>query len=344
MDLTGLVTAVQANFYRVQLDQPQGDIDRLLCVRRARLKKIGQQVCVGDRVIIAEPDWQGQRGAIAAVLPRRNFLERPAIANIDRLVLMFAFPDPDPVQISRFLVYGEFLQIPIVLCLNKRDLVDDSTWQQWHDRLSQWGYEPLPLSVEQGRGIDRLQALLQGGIAILAGPSGVGKSSLINALIPQQRVATGTVNPKYGSGRHTTRHVELFDLPQGGKLADSPGFLQPRLPMAPPELGKCFPEIRRQLTHDRCEFKDCLHQGEPGCRVSRDWDRYDHYCQFLAEVIAQQQQEEATPDSDGELKAKTEKGGQARLEPRLAKKKYRRSSRRRLVQSLDEDLEGTGQT
>lgn len=341
MTLTGCVMAVQANFYRVKLDQPQGDTDRLLCVRRARLKKIGQQVCVGDRVVVAEPDWQGQRGAITEVLPRRNCLERPAIANIDRLILMFAFPDPDPMQISRFLVYGEFLQAQIVLCLNKRDLIDLVTWQAWHDRLQEWGYDPIPLSVERGEGIDRVQGLLKDGVSVLAGPSGVGKSSLINRLLPHQQVATGTVDPRYGRGRHTTRHVELFELDQGGKLADSPGFLQPSLPLHPRQLGLCFPEIKRQLAHDRCEFSDCLHQGEQGCRVSSQWERYSHYCQFLAEVQAQQIVLETTANPDREGKTKTKKGGD---EPLLSRKKYRRPSRRRLVQSVDQDLEGTGQT
>lgn len=338
MTLTGCVIAVQANFYRVKLDQPQGNIDRLLCVRRARLKKIGQQVYVGDRVVVTEPDWQGMRGAIAEVLPRHNFLERPAIANIDRLILMFAFPTPDPIQISRFLVYGEFLQTQIILCINKRDLIDDLTWQNWHLRLLNWGYDANPLSVEQGQGIDRLKIHLREGVGILAGPSGVGKSSLINSLMPEQQVATGTVDPKYGRGRHTTRHVELFELDSGGQLADSPGFLQPLLPMDPLTLAGCFPEITRQIATDRCEFSDCLHQGEPGCKVSTEWERYSHYCQFLAEVQAQQALLEST--TNPQLKTKTKKGGE---EPLLSKKKYRRSSRRRLVQSLDQDLEGTGQ-
>ncbi len=339
MTLTGCVTAVQANFYRVKLDQPQASTDRLLCVRRARLKKIGQQVCVGDRVVVTEPDWQGMRGAIAEVLPRHNFLERPAIANIDRLILVFAFPEPDPMQISRFLVYGEFLQTQVILCLNKQDLIDEPTWQTWHARLLDWGYDAIPLSVEQGEGIDRLKTHLGKGIGILAGPSGVGKSSLINRLMPEQQVPTGSVDPKYGRGRHTTRHVELFELGNGGQLADSPGFLQPLLPMTPLALGACFPEIKRQIKTDRCEFSDCLHQGEPGCKVSTDWERYSHYCQFLAEVQAQASLRAET--TNPEAKTKTKKGG---AEPLLSKKKYRRSSRRSLVQSLDQDLEGTGQT
>ncbi|MCS6958877.1 MAG: ribosome small subunit-dependent GTPase A [Pseudanabaenaceae cyanobacterium SKYGB_i_bin29] len=343
MELTGQVFAVQANFYRVKLDEPCHNVDTLLCVRRARLKKIGQQVWVGDRVVITEPDWQGQRGAIAEVLPRRNYLERPGIANIDRVILMFSCQILDPVQISRFLVYSEYLQTEILLCLNKRDLIDDQTWQEWHDRLSSWGYEPLPLSVEQGEGIDCLEKRISKGVSILCGPSGVGKSSLIKYLLPQLPIGVGTVDPKLGRGRHTTRHVELFEVPGGGKLADSPGFIQPALPMGCRELGQCFPEIRRQLQDKQCEFSDCLHREEPGCQVSKDWERYEHYCQFLAEVQEQESRQAMTATPDDPLKVKKRSGGRTIVEPRLNPKKYRAVSRRQLVQSLEADLEGTGQ-
>ncbi|MFN3361449.1 MAG: ribosome small subunit-dependent GTPase A [Pseudanabaenaceae cyanobacterium] len=344
MELTGQVFAVQANFYRVKLDQPQHNIDTLLCVRRARLKKIGQQVWVGDRVILEEPDWQGQRAAIVEVLPRRNYLERPGIANIDRVILMFSCQMLDPVQISRFLVYGEHLQVEILLCLNKRDLIDDTTWQAWHDRLLGWGYTPLPLSVERGEGIAAVRQRLQRGVSILCGPSGVGKSSLIKYLLPELPIAVGTVDPKLGWGRHTTRHVELFPLPEGGQLADSPGFIQPALPMGSRELGQCFPEIRHQLQDRQCEFSDCLHLEEPGCQVSKDWERYDHYCQFLAEVQEQEALQAMTSTPDAPLKVKKRAGGKTIIEPRLNPKKYRAVSRRQLVQSLEEDLEGTGKT
>lgn len=346
MTLTGQVIAVQANFYRVSLDQAVNGTDRLLCVRRSRLKKIGQQVVVGDRVVIGEPDWQGGRGAIEEVLDRNNLLERPAMANIDRIVLLFSLkdPEPEPMQISRFLVHGESLQAQIILCLNKRDLVDETTWKFWQSRLLDWGYDPIPLSVEQNYGIDRLQVMLKSGVGILCGPSGVGKSSLINHLITGQAVATGSVDRKFGRGKHTTRHVELFDLEQGGRLADSPGFLQPQLPILSGELANCFPEIRSRLESSRCGFDDCQHLQEPDCAVGVNWERYSHYCSFLMEVQSQQAKQATTTNPDREFKQKSKSGGKKSLEPRISKKKYRRESRRSLIQSVDQELEGTGQS
>jgi len=340
--LTGMVLAVQANFYAVQLDggtvpiEGQG-ITHLLCTRRSRLKKIGQQVMVGDRVQIEEPDWSGGRGAISYVYPRLTELDRPRIANVSQILLVFALAEPmlEPMQLSRFLVKAESTQLAVQLGLNKQDLLTEVEIGEWGDRLASWGYQPIFLSVQEGMGIDGVRASLDGNVTLVSGPSGVGKSSLLNRLLPDVALRVGDVSGKLRHGRHTTRHVELFELPNGGLLADSPGFNQPDLDCAPSELAYFFPEARERLQHGSCQFNDCLHRDEPGCVVRGEWERYEHYLVFLEEVIARQEMLDRTPDAESTTKQKVRQDGQIETEPKLSPKKYRRTSRRSRKQELD---------
>lgn len=338
--LWGVVTAVQANYYWVTLDSSpnRGAWPRsaLLCIRRARLKKIGQRVMVGDRVQVVDPDWEGQRGAIAAVAPRQTVLDRPPIANADQVLLLFALAEPelDPHQLNRFLVKAESTGLDVLICLNKQDLVTDQTQHHWRQRLGQWGYDPVLISLRQGQAWADLYPRLQGRITVISGPSGVGKSSLINCLVPEADVRTNAVSGKLGRGRHTTRHVELFPLPQGGLLADTPGFNQPDVTLPPTDLGGCFPEIRQHLAQNACQFKDCLHLDEPGCAVGRHWDRYDFYSEMVAEIAALPSGSMSRVQGQQSMKAKVGDMGHVHQEPMLQAKKYRRVSRRRQRQTL----------
>ena len=251
-DQWGTVLAVQANFYWVRLDHEFSlsssnflDSDNLsngslLCTRRARLKKMGQQVIVGDRVRVEQPDCVGERGAIAEVLPRQTLLDRPPVANANQILLVFALaePTPDPYQLSRFLVKAESTRLPVCLCLNKQDLVSKSVQIQWRDRLTDWGYAPVLISAKEHCCLDQLTTQLQRRITVVCGPSGVGKSSLINQLAPGLNLRVGKVSGKLGRGRHTTRHIELFELPTGGFLADTPGFNQPDITCRPDSLRR----------------------------------------------------------------------------------------------------------
>jgi len=340
--LWGVVTVVQANFYWVHLSSnahpSYGETSYLLCTRRARLKKIGQQVMVGDIVRVEEPDWEGGRGAIAAVYPRTTQLDRPPIANVNQILLMFALaePDLDPQQLSRFLVKAESTSLDIVLCLNKQDLVSLETCQHWQARLQGWGYAPMITSVRGKGSLDALTQRLKGGITVVSGPSGVGKSSLINQLVPQATLRTSAVSGKLGRGRHTTRHVELFELPEGGFLADTPGFNQPDLLCSPESLGRYFPEIRQRLATNQCQFKDCLHRNEPGCAIESDWDRYDLYLAMLEEALTQQEDNAQRREKAAAIKVKVGDRGQTRQEPLLRTKTHRRPSRRSQKQALDD--------
>jgi ribosome biogenesis GTPase len=340
--LQGTVIAIQANYYWVQLDKTvrvnptQPEIAFLLCTRRSRLKKIGQQVMVGDRVQIEEPDWNGQRGAIAAVLPRSSELDRPPIANATQILLVFAFVEPtlDPFQLSRFLVKAESTGLEIGLCLNKCDLIATEEQQQWSDRLQQWGYFPLIISLKQGSSLGAVRTQLQQKVTVVSGPSGVGKSSLINQLIPTIDLRVGAVSGKLSRGRHTTRHVELFELPTGGLLADTPGFNQPDLHCSPSELAGYFPEARQRLEENQCQFSNCLHRDEPNCVVRGDWERYEHYLCLLDELMVQQAAQERMGHTEATTKVKVGQEGQIQAEPKLATEKYRRPSRRTQKQGL----------
>lgn len=365
----GTVLAVQANFYHVRVDAwaespemsglsvrpdlsteitppesppnffPHFPRRWLLCTRRSRLKKVGQRVMVGDRVRVEEADWQGDRGAISAVLPRTTMLDRPPVANADRLLLVFAIDQPalDTNQLSRFLVKAEATGIAVRLCLSKCDLVSEAERQAWCDRLMAWGYVPITMSVETGLGLERLQADLSGHTTIVSGPSGVGKSSLINALIPDAHLRVAKVSGKLQRGRHTTRHVELFELPEGGLLADTPGFNQPELDCEPEELMGYFPEIRQAIAQSSCQFSDCRHREEPNCVVrDRPWERYELYLEMLLEAEAVAEARERERHQSSQFKAKTGRDGQQEYEPKLDRHKYRRVSRRQQHQNLQD--------
>ena len=335
-DLIGTVVAVQANFYQVRLHLDQTQF--LLCTRRTRLKKIGQKVMVGDRVLVEEPDWQDSRGAISQVLPRTTQLQRPPIANADLILLVFAVEEPtlDPWQLSRFLVKAESTALQLCLCLNKCDLITIDEQLQWQQRLKEWGYDAVYTSVNQQLGFKDLWERLQDKTSVVAGPSGVGKSSLIENLIPSIELRTKEVSGKLQRGRHTTRHVELFKLPSGGLLADSPGFNQPDLDCIPSDLAQYFPEVRSRLSQGSCQFSDCLHKNEPNCVVRGDWERYEYYLDFLDKAIARQEALQKQPDRESNLKLKVKRSGKSQYEPKLQTKKYRRTSRKTKHQNLQD--------
>ena len=341
-ELIGTVVSIQANYYSVQLDEVRGEDGEsvlLLCIRRALLKKLGQQIMVGDRVVVEEPDWQGMRGAIAQIKPRKAFLDRPPIANVDQILLVFALaePDLDPHQLSRFLVKAESTEMSIALCLNKQDLLSEKQISEWQDRLSNWGYYPLFASIRDDTALgEALMSALAGKLTVVAGPSGVGKSSLTNRLVPNQAQRVSAVSGKLGRGRHTTRHVELFEIPNGGFLADTPGFNHPDIECKPEALSKYFPEIRRRLAADSCQFNDCLHRDEPGCAVRGDWERYEYYLKLLGEVMQQQEDRMQQRDEEAIEKVKMVEDGKVLHEPRLEAKKYRRTSRKTRNQAFQE--------
>lgn len=338
----GLVVALQANYCWVELDQPLSasssppPLQRLLCTRRTRLGKTGQTICVGDRVEVDGVDWAAGRGAVVSREPRRSLVERPAVANVSTVVVVVSLAEPalDPLQLTRFLLTAEATGQPVRLVLSKADRLAATELQVWQQRLRDWGYNPLFTSSRSGAGLEELRsALSEPGIAVLCGPSGVGKSSLLNGLRPDLELRVAAVSGRLRRGRHTTRHVELFALAPGALLADTPGFNRPELPADPAALAPLFPELRQRLGEARCRYANCLHQGDPGCAAGSDWDRHLHYQHCLAEVLAEANRER--PRRAGQLAAGLKQRGH-RSEPRLDQR-LRQPSRRRQRQQVGLD-------
>ena len=277
--------ALQANYLEVELDLPaRGMPQRLLCTRRTRLNHRGAQVHVGDRVRIEAVDPVEARAVVAAVEPRFSLLSRPSVANASMVMVALSMEQPrfDPDQASRFLLTAEQTGLNVRVLLTKSDLASAATVHACVSRLEDWGYSPLAISSETGEGLDQLrQELCSSTLSVLCGPSGVGKSSALNGLMPQLQLRVGAVSGRLQRGRHTTRHVELFSVGAGSRVADTPGFNRPELPDDPHELGILFPELRRQLDPWPCRFRDCLHRGEPGCGIDPCWDRYGSYLSAL---------------------------------------------------------------
>lgn len=259
------------------------------CTLRGRLQTRGM-VIAGDRVRYT-PTQAGE-GVVGEVLPRRNALHRPVIANVDRLVVVVAVCEPDPVPnlMDRILVTGEAAAVTPLICLNKADLSPDRP-PAWTRAYKGAGYKVILTSARTGAGVDALLAELRRRISVFAGPSGAGKSSLINRVLPGLDLRVGAVSRRLGRGRHITRHVELFRVEPETWVADAPGFSTVRLPpLAREELADCFPEMR--LLRGRCRFDSCLHDREPGCAVKQAVEagtiagfRYRNYIEFLQEVM-----------------------------------------------------------
>jgi len=261
-------------------------------------------VWVGDRVRLEGIDWVAGRAAVAQVEPRQNLLQRPAVANVDRVIVVTALaePDLDPLQLTRFLVSAEGSGALVDLVLGKADLVAEPALREVCRDFEAWGYPVFPLSTRTGLGLDTLRRHLRtaAGITVLCGPSGAGKSSLLNALVPDLDLRVAAVSGRLQRGRHTTRHVELFPLPSEvaaadsfalipdapALVADTPGFNRPELPADPVQLVQAFPEIRQRLALGPCRFRNCRHLEDPGCAMGTDWPRFSLYRQCLEEVEA----------------------------------------------------------
>lgn len=289
--LEGLLIRGYGGFYYIQTEDKVWE-----CSLRGKLRHIGQNILTGDRVVIRP---LGERRAVVEeVKPRRTEMIRPPIANVEQAVIVISVtePQPDLRMLDRLLVLTEFNRIEPIVCFNKADLVAPEISRGLADIYRQAGYQTFITSALSGAGIDGIKELLKDKISVFAGPSGVGKSSLLNTLQPGLSLRTGEVSQKLGRGRHTTRHVELLTLTFGGWVADTPGFSIVDLPkLKREELADFFREIAP--FYGQCQFNSCLHRGEPGCRVKEALEkkeinpgRYEHYLLFLEEVIAQERQ------------------------------------------------------
>ncbi len=256
----GVIIRALSGFYDVDTGE-----EIVRCRARGKLRKAGISPLVGD---VANFQVSGTEGYVLGVEPRRNSFIRPAVANVDALVMMACNVNPitEPFLIDRVAAIAAAQNVDTILLLNKCDLDPADDLYAIYSRA---GVTVLRTSAKTGEGIGELRALLKGKLVAFTGNSGVGKSTILNALFPEANMATGEVSDKLGRGRHTTRHVELFTLPDGTRIMDTPGFSSFDTDMMDlgqaDTLANAFPEFRPYL--GKCRFDDCRHVKEKGCAV-----------------------------------------------------------------------------
>ena len=259
---TAQVIKMYNGFYYLQV---AGQEELLSCRLRGRIKRNKGAVVTGDYVEYQM--LEDGTGVIERCLPRRTLLKRPAVANIDQVLITFAARQPDLNQLllNRFLVLAEWSGIPeIVICINKCDLQEEKA--DFLQDYVQAGYKLLMVSAQEGQGIQELKNLLTGRVTVFAGPSGVGKSSLLNAVDSNLELATGKISDKIKRGKHTTRAACLLPLPEGGTVVDTPGFSAAEMEnIDKAQLAHYFPEFRPYI--EKCYYNTCTHSHEPDCAV-----------------------------------------------------------------------------
>lgn len=291
-ELFGTVLERDGSVYRVAT--PEGEIRAVLT---GKVKRETTRLVVGDRIRL-EPVAAGELHGILGVEPRTTLLERrvpegrgsrPVAANIDQVFVVTAsiHPTPIPQLIDRLLVVAEANEIAAAVVVNKVDL---DPGEALIERLRRAGYQVYPTSIRSGKGVAEFAAALIGRISVVTGPSGGGKSSLLNAVQPGLRLRTGELSAKVGRGKNTTVSAVMIPLAAGGFLVDTPGFSDVGLwAIDPKELASCFPEFRPHI--GECRYADCRHLTEPGCRIAAAVlageiaaDRLESYRVLLAEL------------------------------------------------------------
>lgn len=335
---TGWVLSYQANVYTVLLGQ-----QRLTCMLKGLLKKQGLDVRVGDRVRVDAVDPTQATGRIVEVLSRQTVLERPKIANVALAVVVASCrePDLDVQALDRTLTHAVLAGLLPLVCISKCDLAENMDEMNRIQALyqDQLGYPVYRTSIHDPASIQQLRGAIEGKVSVLAGASGVGKSSLLNVLRPDLNLRVAEVSEKIQRGQHTTRHATLIELAPETYMADTPGFSQLTFETVAPEALEAvmpdFSELRAQ-----CEFRNCLHLEETGCAVLLQSEsiadsRWQSYRAMMAEALAGREifQKTSQKDDPG-YKLQHQKGEGSRKMPKLSGKD-REASRRTRRQSLD---------
>ena len=275
--ITGRILRSLSGFYDVQTQE-----GIITCQGRGALRREGLTPLTGDMVQITR---EHGKGMIEKILPRRNCFVRPAVANVDALVIFAASVNPitEPFLIDRVIAIASDQEVPVVICVNKCDM---DPAQDLVKIYTNAGFSVIQTSAQTGEGIQTLRQLLRGKLTAFTGNTGVGKSSVLNALCPELCLATGEVSEKLGRGRHTTRHVQLYKIDDDTYIADTPGFSSfdtDQMDVILKEnLQYAFGDFKAHL--GKCQFHDCSHRAEPGCAIRAAVDsgvieptRYDSY-------------------------------------------------------------------
>lgn len=327
----GQIYKIHSDFYYVN---SQGK--NFECKLREVLKKTKQSVYVGDFV-------EFENGAITKILQRKNYIPRPSVANIDRVIIISSVKEPDLsfIQLNRYISFAKYYGIEAVLCFNKNDLSsDDKIIEKVFSVYEPLGYDILFTSALESLGIEEFKEILEGKTSVLCGSSGVGKSSLINA-VSGLNLRTKEVSEKTQRGTHTTRHCEIITINENTRIVDTPGFSNLKFDfILPHDVDKFFPEINKYRAE--CKFQDCLHTNESGCVVKDNLDkidetRYESYLAFVAEAKDYKEKVKY----QGTKTESTHKKHNDNIAVKISSRK-RQSARNTLRQNLYKDIDDEG--
>lgn len=262
------------------------------CKAKGIFRKDNFKPLVGDNVEITVLNEEEKEGSVTSILPRRNSLIRPAVANVDQAFLIFAMENPKPnfLLLDRFLIMMEQQEIPAVICFNKKDVGEKKEMEKLYEIYTGCGYRVVLSSTYEGEGMDEIHEILKGKTTVVAGPSGVGKSSITNCMQGEVQMETGEISKKLKRGKHTTRHSQVIPVEKNTFLVDTPGFSSLYLTdMKEEELRDYFPEF--VMYEPQCRFQGCMHIHEPGCAVKEalsegeiSQQRYDNYLALYEEL------------------------------------------------------------
>ena len=262
------------------------------CKAKGIFRKDNFKPLVGDNVEITVLNEEEKEGSVTSILPRRNSLIRPAVANVDQAFLIFAMENPKPnfLLLDRFLIMMEQQEIPAVICFNKKDVGDKDEMEKLYEIYTGCGYRVVLSSTYEGEGMDEIREILKGKTTVVAGPSGVGKSSITNCMQGEVQMETGEISKKLKRGKHTPRHSQVIPVEKNTFLVDTPGFSSLYLTdMKEEELRDYFPEF--VMYEPQCRFQGCMHIHEPGCAVKEalsegkiSQQRYDNYLALYEEL------------------------------------------------------------
>ena len=277
-----------AGFYYVYAE----DGNTYECRAKGIFRKDKRKPLVGDNVDITVLDEKELEGSVTGIHKRRNSLIRPAVANVDQALVIFAMDNPKPnfMLLDRFLIMMEREDVPAVICFNKKDLASEEETRTLCETYRNCGYQVILSSALEKEGLDEIHRILKGKTTVVAGPSGVGKSSLTNLLQGEVQMETGEISRKLKRGRHTTRHSQVIPVGEDTFLMDTPGFSSLYLMnMEEQDLKNYFPEFRKY--EETCRFQGCRHIHEPGCRVKEALEngeisrlRYEDYLSLYEEL------------------------------------------------------------
>lgn len=285
---TGKIIKGIAGFYYVYVPE-KGTYE---CKAKGIFRKDHHKPLVGDNVEVQVLDEQKKLGNIERILTRTNALIRPAVANVDQAMVIFSIVKPNPSfnLLDRFLITMEQQKIPCVICFNKQDIATEEEKQELVKAYGTCHNQLLFVSAKEQDGIEEIKACLKGKTTTVAGPSGVGKSSLINCLQEMVNMETGAISTKIDRGKHTTRHSQLITIDQNTFIFDTPGFSSLSIDqIEKEELGTYYPEFSAYEIH--CKFQGCAHIHEPVCGIKDAVDkglisktRYENYCMLYEEL------------------------------------------------------------